>query len=144
MKRTTSYSVKLLSYGMLCFWPRGIHWAQAKLASIFQMTFWRLFFFFFFFFGGGGGGGMTIAVFWFKFQWYFFLKGPINNILALVQITSWCWNSRQAIIWTNGGLVDWCKFMLLGLEMLTLWLVDSGLPIAKWYSVLHIVAGPRT
>ena len=42
-------------------------------------------------------------------------KGPIDNKPALVQIMAW----RQAIIWTNDGLVYWCIYASLGLNELT-------------------------
>ena len=41
-------------------------------------------------------------------------KGPIKNIPAMVQIMAW----RQAIIWTNDGIVYWRMYVSLGLNEL--------------------------
>ena len=49
-----------------------------------------------------------------KISLKFVPKGPLNNILALVQIMAW----RQAIIWTNDAQVYWCIYASLDLDML--------------------------
>ena len=47
-----------------------------------------------------------------KISLKYVLKGPIDNISALVQIMA-CGNRPQAIIWTNDGRVWWCIYMHL-------------------------------
>ena len=48
-------------------------------------------------------------------------KGPTNNIPALVPDNGLGLNRRQAIIWTNDGLVYWCIYASLGLNE---WIID--------------------
>ena len=40
-----------------------------------------------------------------KISLKFIPKGPINNILTLVQIMAWHWLGRQAITWTNDDYI---------------------------------------
>ena len=53
---------------------------------------------------------------WINISLNFFPKGPIDNIPALVRIMAWRRKRRQAIIWTNGGLVYWHIYASLSLN----------------------------
>ena len=65
------------------------HWSRHKMTIISQ-TFSNAF------------SWMEFFRFQSEFHWSLFLKGPVDNIPALVQIMAWRQTTRrQAIIWTN-------------------------------------------
>ena len=67
---------------------------------------------------------MKLFDFWLsKFHRMLFL---IDNKSALVQIMAWCWNKRQAIIWTYEGLFYWHIYASLGLNELTSKIENGG------------------
>ena len=53
------------------------HWGRDKMDAFSQTTFWNVF------------SWMKMFEFGLKFHWKLISKGPINNILALVQIMAW-------------------------------------------------------
>ena len=54
------------------------HWGPDKMACISRTSLTNQFLW------------MKILEFWLKFQWTLSIKGPINDILALVHIMAWC------------------------------------------------------
>ena len=63
---------------MISVWNIALtHWGWDKITVILKTTHWNAF------------SGMEMFEFWLKFHYSLFLRGPINDILALVQIMDW-------------------------------------------------------
>ena len=80
------------------------HWGRDKMAAISQATFSNAF------------CSVKMYGFWLRFLWSLFLSFELT-------ISQHCSDNgmtptrRQAIIWTNDGIVYWCIYVSLGLDM---------------------------
>ena len=72
-------------YGVVLLYKHLTHWGWDKMAAIFQMTF------------SNGFPWMKMHEFFIQISLMFVLKGPINNILALVLIMAWCRSGNKSL-----------------------------------------------
>ena len=72
-----------------------------------------------------------------KISLKFALKGSINNIPALVQIMASA--RRQAIIWTNDGIVYWRIYASLSFNGLKIFFINFITEVVDYYCICHLM-----